>query len=76
MRPVSCATPVLLLHSLFQVNISDLLAAKVMAGRGGRGAMLAALLAQQQNPGAEICSGADEGQVRKRNISMEQRRVG
>jgi hypothetical protein len=35
-----------------------------MAGRGGRGAILEALLARQQRPGEQNCSGAKEDEVR------------
>jgi hypothetical protein len=47
-----------------------------MAGRGGRGALLEALLAQQRRPGAQILNEANDDQVRMQSISVEQRRGG
>lgn len=38
---------------------------QVMAGRGGRGAILEALLAQQRTPGVQNGSQGDESLVRK-----------
>jgi hypothetical protein len=40
----------------------------IMAGRGGRGALLEALLAQQQRPGDKSDAGADKSQVGKQCV--------
>jgi hypothetical protein len=49
---------------MFQ-NLGLALLSQVMAGRGGRGAILEALLAQQRRPGVEDGSQAVESLVRK-----------
>jgi len=48
----------------FQDNNFGVLTTQIMAGRGGRGAILEALLAQQQRPGAQNDRVTDEDEVR------------
>ena len=48
---------------LFQDNNFGLLKTHIMAGRGGRGAILEALLARQQRPGAQNSNVANEDEV-------------
>jgi len=57
-------TPVLLLHCCFQDNSFGLLTTRIMAGRGGRGAKLEALLAQQQRLGAQNSNVTNGNEVR------------